>query len=155
MILEAGVYLRRQGNLPGPFGLVHGQSYSHDQVVRAAAWFNHEGQHLGTGDILPASITRLRDELPADEAFLILSGPEATTQVLADRAPAGIHDLLPHVKYIVVRGTVYMVFDPDPHHRPRANAWIIQTAQRRFTGIIARLLPREEVEETLGRLQPP
>jgi hypothetical protein len=147
--LTRGLYTRRYGSTPGPFGLFHGQQFSQGLVVQGAGWFNGFGQHLGTGDLLPRQLTRLRTELPPGEMFIVLDGPQATDRALADRGPARAANLSAWTKFIVTYGEISLVVpDPDSMSSPHN----LRTLQDEPTTVMVQLISSAEALAILEEL---
>lgn len=103
-----------------PFGLKCGQMRS-DDTIHNGGWYNILGAKLGWGDLSIGDITRIKNELPKDECFIVLSESDSFWKFVRNVAPLGFmcdvdepsercpgtEYVLEKAMFLIVPGTVY------------------------------------------------
>ncbi len=108
------------------FGLRQGQCRSND-FVHNGGWYNKQGEKLGWGDLEPADILRIRNQLEDDEMFVVLPegasfwafGKDVGSRCLAGGVDAthleqyapGVDYMVENAKYVIARHKIYDLRD--------------------------------------------
>ena len=118
--LTKGMYAARPAS--ELFGLREGQCRGND-FVHNGGWYNKQGEKLGWGDLEPADILRIRNQLEYDELFVVLPesasfwafGRDSGSRVLAEGVDASTLDqhapgtdyMAEHARYVIAKHKVY------------------------------------------------
>lgn len=116
--LVAGMFQFGQQNQL--FGIRYAQIRSHD-FVHNGGWFGGDGALLGLGDLDLHDIARIRDELQAGEAFIVLGESDSHESHWnpqwndggswrnGSHSAAPVDYMIEHARYAIFPGETYMV----------------------------------------------
>jgi hypothetical protein len=127
-----------------PFGFLNEQIRS-NAVVKSGGWYNYDSQKIGRGDLSMADLATVAAQIPAEEAFFVLSEGDAFWGV-----PEGVDTSEPGIEY-VVRCAIWMVSRSTGIVRVRDNIYGGEYAEK--DGVKYTRIPREGfIDSFAGRL---
>lgn len=126
--LTKGMFGADYENKSGAFGLCNRQMRD-DDIVHNGSWYNRRGEKLGWGDLDANDLRRIANELPEDEAFVILGESDSFWSFVTHYGPGGglcrtkAEADAPGTEYVagkcfmvVVRGRVISLTRDDARH---------------------------------------
>jgi hypothetical protein len=117
-----------------PFGFLNEQIRS-NAVVKSGGWYNYDSQKIGRGDLSMNDLATVAAQIPAEEAFFVLSEGDAFWGV-----PEGVDTSEPGIEY-VVRCAIWMVSRSTGIVRVRDNIYGGEYAEK--DGVKYTRIPRE------------
>jgi hypothetical protein len=103
-ILTKGVYGFEINPKKTPFGLLNDQQRANG-IINTAAWFNGQGERIGTGDLSLKDMDHISKNIPLSELFFVLTEADAGWNLPQDmdRTAPGIEYVLNHAVWLIAR----------------------------------------------------